>query len=1252
MVGHNVEYSGITEEDSPRANTNNIKKISILPLIFLIFYEVSGGPFGIEDSVRAAGPFLALIGFLVFAVIWSVPEALITAEMGTMFPEDGGYVIWVSSALGPYWGFQQGWMKWLSGVIDNALYPVLFLDYLKSRFPILADGYPRIVAIVALTVALTYMNFRGMAEPGMLPEFFAKRSRYGTPYIGILFSASGVILLSQLTFQEIVAAENFLYCFGMILEFIAFVRLRMKYPTVSRPYKIPVGTTGAVLMCVPPTILICVVLALSTFKVMGLSVFAIVIGLVLQPFLKYVEKKRWAKFSTSADLPYLHNAHETNESLSTLYQLVSERILVTGKAQKVVTILLQPFLTVSSTMVATRSNLIENTPHTNTNTDISPTLETIQSSLEQIHESIKGLLWFQQFATSEINSIKNGESTSQRGTNNGGGQYGRLTKLEFPKFHGEDVQGWLYRVHQFFKIDHIKDDSYKIRLVSMHMFDKALNWHKQFVKRFRKNVSWDKYEREIKIRFDSVYEDPMVELKNLRQTTTVQQTIVASKNRRAPLLSTPKTSIVNTNVTRNRGNWVKNNTPAQSSTTVPNRPFKRLTQQELEEKRAKHLCFYCDQKYMPRHKCSGQVFSLEVVGVDVEEDGDLLLTEEGVVNTYHSTDDEQPLISLNALSGVNTYRTMRVRGCVGKNTLHVLCDLGSTHNFLDLGTAKRLGFKLRKVYPLDVSVANGNVMVSMGLVGYPGMQTVEFQNLVMEYTYKGKKVVLRGTQQASVKWMQGKQRGMLNKIEVAEMNVCIYPATLLKLEAKSLVPEAISDLLAEFEFEVPKELPPKRSHDHTIPLIPNTPPINIRPYRHPPNQKDAVELMDMFPIPVIEELIDELNGAKVFSKLDLRSGYHQIRMKEADVHKTAFRTHEGHYEFLVMPFGLTNAPFTFQSLMNTVFKEFLRKFVLVFFDDILVYSKSLEEHVQHLRQVLTVMKTNTLYAKMNKCTFVTKSVEYLGHIISDKGVSTDVSGLSRIMPQPLTALLKKNAFQWNEDAQSSFLTLKQAMLQAPVLALPDFQKTFMVETDASGKGIGAVLQQDGHPISFLSKTLSPKHQALSTYEKEFLAVLMALDGWKGYLLDRHFKIKTDHFSLKYLLGQRLTTPFQTKWLPKLLGYDYEISYKKGSDNCVADALSRVSSGTELNSLVVSSISSNILQQVKDSCNNDLSLQAIIQQLKDKKYLGDKYSWVDGVLRRRDKIVVGNDVQLRNSIIQCCTPIKSQRSGIPLWGATS
>ncbi|KAM1909383.1 hypothetical protein ACFX13_038141 [Malus domestica] len=150
----------------------------------------------------------------------------------------------------------------------------------------------------------------GMAERGMLPKFFGKRSRHGTPVIGILFSASGVLLLSWLSFQEIVAAENFLYCFGMILEFISFIRLRVKYPATSRPYKIPFGTVEAILMCIPPTVLICVVLALSTLRVVIVSLVAILISLVMQPCLTYVERKRWIKFTVSADLPDLHGANQ------------------------------------------------------------------------------------------------------------------------------------------------------------------------------------------------------------------------------------------------------------------------------------------------------------------------------------------------------------------------------------------------------------------------------------------------------------------------------------------------------------------------------------------------------------------------------------------------------------------------------------------------------------------------------------------------------------------------------------------------------------------------------------------------------------------------------------------------------------------------------------------------------------------------------------------------------------------------------
>ncbi|GKD63394.1 putative mitochondrial protein, partial [Tanacetum coccineum] len=163
------------------------------------------------------------------------------------------------------------------------------------------------------------------------------------------------------------------------------------------------------------------------------------------------------------------------------------------------------------------------------------------------------------------------------------------------------------------------------------------------------------------------------------------------------------------------------------------------------------------------------------------------------------------------------------------------------------------------------------------------------------------------------------------------------------------------------------------------------------------------------------------------------------------------------------------------------------------------------------------------------------------------------------------------------------------MINAPVLALPNFQEEFTVETDASDEGIGVVLQQQGHPIAFLSRSLAPKHKGLSTYEKELWAVVYALEKWRGYLLDRHFKIKTDHFILKYLMEQRLTTPFQIKWLPKLLGYDYEIIYKKGSKNLVADTLSRTSSPS-LQTMVIIDISNDLLQRIQASWEGDPSIQ--------------------------------------------------------------
>ncbi|GJW11766.1 putative mitochondrial protein [Tanacetum coccineum] len=267
--------------------------------------------------------------------------------------------------------------------------------------------------------------------------------------------------------------------------------------------------------------------------------------------------------------------------------------------------------------------------------------------------------------------------------------------------------------------------------------------------------------------------------------------------------------------------------------------------------------------------------------------------------------------------------------------------------------------------------------------------------------------------------MEGKhQEKEVERVTHAQLlMLSVFPNTGIQLISVSsepqFVPKELHKVVDQYAdvFVVPRKLPPQRSYDHKIPLLEGIQPVNIRPYRHPPTQKDAIEAMVR---ELLEAWVIKPNNnpfASPIVMLDLRYGYLQIIMCEEDIVKTAFKTHEGHYEFLVMPFGLTNAPSTFQVLMNEVFKAFLRKFTLVFFDEILVYSQTMEEHVTYLQMVLETMRKHKLYAKLSKCMFGTTHVEYLGHVISKSGTEL----LSMFVSTITTDLMRRVQDTWMFD---------------------------------------------------------------------------------------------------------------------------------------------------------------------------------------------------------------------------------------------
>ncbi|GJR10351.1 reverse transcriptase domain-containing protein [Tanacetum coccineum] len=415
----------------------------------------------------------------------------------------------------------------------------------------------------------------------------------------------------------------------------------------------------------------------------------------------------------------------------------------------------------------------------------------------------------------------------------------------------------------------------------------------------------------------------------------------------------------------------------------------------------------------------------------------------------------------------------------------------------------------------------------------------------------------------------------------------------------------------EFEDVFPEDLsglPSQRQVEFRIDLVPGATPIAKSPYYLAPSEMQELsgqlqELQDKgfirpshspwgAPVLFVKKkdgslrMCIDYRGRTSFD--DLRSGYHQLRVHEDDIPKTAFRTRYGHFEFTVMPFGLTNAPAVFMDLMNRVCKPYLDKFVIVFIDDILIYSKTKEDHEVHLGLVLELLRKEKLYAKFSKCEFWLQEVHFLGHVVNQNGIHVDPSKIEAVknwktpttpseirsflglagyyrrfianfskIAKPLTSLTQKNQkYVWGVEQEEAFQTLKNNLCDAPILTLPDGVEDFVVYCDASNQGLGCVLMQRGKVIAYASRQLKTHEKNYTTHDLELGAVVFALKTWRHYLYGTKSVIYTDHKSLQHIFDQKELNMRQRRWIELFSDYECEIRYHPGKANVVADALSR------------------------------------------------------------------------------------------------
>ncbi len=599
---------------------------------------------------------------------------------------------------------------------------------------------------------------------------------------------------------------------------------------------------------------------------------------------------------------------------------------------------------------------------------------------------------------------------------------------------------------------------------------------------------------------------------------------------------------------------------------------------------------------------------------------------------------------------------MRLQWAAERHEGTALLDSGAEGNLLDISLAQLLHIPLVPLrHKISVSALNGQSLPPISLSTVPITLVTSgnhSETITFLVTHSPLAPVVLGHP-----WLtQHNPRVDWGHNTVSEWSRACYASCLVsagfsvcdsvlqeEMGNLSNVPEVYLDLKEVFSKSRAASLPPHRPYDCAIDLVPGMSPPKGRLYSLSVPEREAMEkyisdsltagfirpssspagagfffvakkdgslrpcidyrglnnitVKNTYPLPLMSSAFERLQGASIFTKLDLRNAYHLVRIREGDEWKTAFNTPRGHFEYLVMPFGLSNSPAVFQALVNDVLRDMVDQFIYVYLDDILIFSSSLQEHVQHVRRVLQRLLENGLFVKAEKCAFHAQSVPFLGFIVSPEGVRMDPDRVKAVvnwptpdsrkallrflgfanfyrrfirnfsqLAAPLTALTStKMTFRWSNAAEAAFTKLRGRFVSAPILRAPDPTRQFVVEVDASEVGVGAVLSQRAtsddkvHPCAFFSHRLSPAERNYDIGNRELLAVKLALEEWRHWLEGSGvpFIVWTDHKNLEYIQSAKRLNSRQARWALFFGRFEFSISYRPGSKNIKPDALSRI-----------------------------------------------------------------------------------------------